>query len=79
MPYLLQLALIGREFSDRSPPLWSSAWCLVPLPRFARLRGYRPTYPLSILSGDEDDGDNPAAESNGFAVQRRSSPPFAHP
>ena len=49
MPYLLQLALSAREFSDvivfRSPPLAVQHVIFGGLAPIARLRGYRPTYP----------------------------------
>jgi quercetin dioxygenase-like cupin family protein len=49
MPYLLQLALTAREFSDvivfRSPPLTVQRVLFAALVPIARLRGYRATYP----------------------------------
>jgi quercetin dioxygenase-like cupin family protein len=49
MPYLLQLALTAREFSDvivfRSPPLVVQRVLFGTLAPIARLRGYRATYP----------------------------------
>jgi hypothetical protein len=49
MPYLLQLALSAREFSDvivfRSPPLAVQQVIFGGLAPVARLRGYRATYP----------------------------------
>src|SRR5215472_4521457 len=49
MPYLLQLALSAREFSDvivfRSPPLAVQHVIFGGLAAVARLRGYRATYP----------------------------------
>jgi hypothetical protein len=49
MPYLLQLALVGREFSDaivfRSPPLAVQRVVFGTLAPLARWRGYRATYP----------------------------------
>jgi hypothetical protein len=49
VPYLLQLALSAREFSDvivfRSPPVAVQHAIFGTLAPIARWRGYRPTYP----------------------------------
>ena len=49
VPYLLQMALVGREFSDvivfRSPPLIVQRVVFNTLAPLARWRGYRATYP----------------------------------